>query len=226
MDGLPLRGARRESRARPSPGAPAPTAAPEHREAAAPCAGVPPLRRARARPARPREAPPAGLAARGCGRGGSCAEAAGLAARGCGRGGGCGDAAGAGPARRRPGRVVRGGGRWRRESDRSAHRMGRGKCGAEHIAPLRRLIRKEIRVSGRRPGCGSRIPTHEPHPAYPRRVRSRTAAHRRRTHKAPHGLHALIRCASDAYPTSYSLIGEAERGETFHFWPKPRGDLL
>lgn len=104
--------------------------------------------------------------------------------------------------------------------------MGRGKCGAEHIAPLRRLIRKEIRVSGRRPGCGSRIPTHEPHPAYPRRVRSRTAAHRRRTHKAPHGLHALIRCASDAYPTSYSLIGEAERGETFHFWPKPRGDLL
>ncbi|GHF72769.1 hypothetical protein GCM10010504_46610 [Streptomyces griseus] len=91
---------------------------------------------------------------------------------------------------------------------------------------LLRLMRKEIRVTAGGPGCGPWIPTHGPHPAYPRRVRSRTVAHRRRTHKAPHGLHVLIRWAPDAYPTSYSLFGEAERGDTFHFWPKPRGDLL
>lgn len=103
--------------------------------------------------------------------------------------------------------------------------MAREECGAEHIA-LFNTQRNSGDDRGAGPGCGPWIPTHGPHPAYPRRVRSRTVAHRRRTHKAPHGLHVLIRWAPDAYPTSYSLIGEAERGDTFHFWPKPRGDLL
>lgn len=95
------------NRARPSPGAPAPAAVPEHPEAAAPCAGVPPLR----------------LAPTGGGTEVACAEMT----------GGTG------------------------KSSRS-----RTECRARNVAQhtLLRLMRKEIRVTGR----GTGVRSMDPHP--------------------------------------------------------------
>ena len=51
------------------------------------------------------------------------------------------------------------------------------------------------------------IPTHRPHPAYPRRTRSRTVADRRRTRKAPHGLHGALSVGSGFVPDVVQLFG-------------------
>lgn len=92
------------------------------------------------------------------------------------------------------------------------------------LRPLLRLMRKEIELNG--PGCGPWIPIHGPHPAYPHRVRSRTIANRRRTSKTPHGLHSLFRWLRNRTRRRTAFRPAAGRGEAFHLWPKPRGDVL